>query len=93
MIHSTPWPFICLIFGTSDLLCPIIFIYSHGYTLNQVIISIPYLESDSSILLSDDYLGLFSLYVSLLFIVLLGDLQTCLLYPVTFSSVHSLSRV
>ena len=38
MIHSTPWPFTCLIFGTSDLLCPIVFIYSHGYTLIQVII-------------------------------------------------------
>ena len=53
----------------------------------------PYSESDSSILLSDDCLGLFSLYVSLLFIVLLGDLQTCPLYPVTFSSVQLLSRV
>ena len=53
----------------------------------------PYSESDSSILLSDDCLGLFSLYVSLLFIVLLGDLQTRPLYPVTFSSVQSLSRI
>ena len=42
-------------------------------------------------MLSDDYLGLFSLYVRLLVIVLLGDLQTCPLYPVTFSSVHSVA--
>lgn len=37
---SNTWPLIFLIFITSDLLHSIDFIYSYGYTLNQVIISV-----------------------------------------------------
>lgn len=60
-----------------------VFIYSPGYSLSHVIISFsPHPGSDSSILLSDDYLSSFGLCVSLLFIVLLGDLQTWHFYLV-----------
>lgn len=52
------------------------FFFTTACSLDYVIISVSlHPESDSSVLLSDESLGFFSLCVSLLFIVLLGDLQ------------------
>ena len=68
------WSCIFLIFGTRSLASHHFF-FTTACSLDYVIISVSlHPESDSSVLLSDESLGFFSLCVSLLFIVLLVDL-------------------